>query len=288
MAKIIKLNLPQWQGGLNPNYVLGNQIMQVIVPQTQEMATINVPVNFDFNDKTLSQNEGVNQSNVLAEQFKAASAALKIKDPDKVITIGGDCSSSLASFNYLSGKYGQKLGMIWLDAHPDISDNNQTHNLFEMVVAILMGQGPDSFKQLITHPLAKRQVLLAGLIAESLRPMDDKVKKWEMNYLTPEDLRPNAAAITDWLTNNHFSAIAVHWDLDVLDYRDFRSIYPAEPHTEAKNFPAAVGKLQLAEVISILQKIEENSQLVGLTLAEHLPWDAIRLQKGLKKLNLFN
>ena len=42
------------------------------------------------------------------------------ENPDKIITIGGNCIVSLAPFDYLHGKYGD-TGIIWLDAHPDVS-----------------------------------------------------------------------------------------------------------------------------------------------------------------------
>ena len=35
MTKTVRLNYPQWEGGMNPNYIIGNQIMNVIVPKTR-------------------------------------------------------------------------------------------------------------------------------------------------------------------------------------------------------------------------------------------------------------
>ncbi len=287
MTRIVRLNYPQWEGGINPNYVIGNRIMNSIVPKKSSMKIIDVPVaSVDRLDSFKRKND-VDAEEVLKQQISAAEQSLLLKDPDKVITIGGDCSVSLAPFNYLSGKYGDKLGIIWLDAHPDISDTTQSHHLHEMVVSTLMHQGAKSFEKLINHPINKHQVLFAGLIAEDLRPMDDKVEKLNMKYLTPSDLENDQSPLINWIKENNFTKIAVHWDLDVLSYEDFRSIYPAEPHTDPNKYPAAVGTMKLKQVFNILAEIEKNSDLVGLSIAEHMPWDAINIRNGLSKLSLF-
>lgn len=288
MVKIVRLNYPQWEGGANPNYVIGNQIMNVIVPKTSSMEEIDVPVASVNSSGLLQRKNGVDFEEVLKRQISIAKQSLLLKNPDKVVTIGGDCSVSLVPFNYLSSKYGNNLGIIWLDAHPDISDTMQSHHLHEMVVSTLMHQGASSFEKLIDHSIKKEQVLFGGLIAKDLRPMDDKVKKLNMKYLTPADLENDVSLIEKWIKSNYFTQIAVHWDLDVLFYKDFRSIYPAEPNNNPDNFPAAIGIMKLKKVLDILTRIEQTSNLVGLTIAEHMPWDAINLRDGLNSLNLFN
>ncbi|MEE6677452.1 arginase family protein [Limosilactobacillus fermentum] len=84
--------------------------------------------------------------------------------PDKVLMVGGDCAVSLAPFDYLSGRYGRDLGVVWLDTHPDISTTEESHHLHEMVVSSLLGKGAPGFNA--HHPLASDQVILAGLIEE--------------------------------------------------------------------------------------------------------------------------
>lgn len=287
MTRVVRLNYPQWEGGVNPNYVIGNQVMNIIVPKVNQMEEIDVPVASVHDMDILKRENDIDAEKVLKQQIDIASQSLSLKNPDKVITIGGDCSVSLAPFNYLSGKYGDKLGIIWLDAHPDISDTTQSHHLHEMVVSTLMHEGARSFEELIDYPITKQQVLFAGLIAKDLRPMDDKVKKLDMKYLTPSDLEKNPSKISEWIKLNSFTKIAVHWDLDVLSYEDFRSIYPAEPHRDPDMFPAAVGTMNLKKIFDILTEIEQNSDLVGLTIAEHMPWDAINMREGLSRLDLF-
>ena len=41
--KRLKIVLPQWEGGVNPNYVLGARLMDLIVP-AEQLPTVTIPV----------------------------------------------------------------------------------------------------------------------------------------------------------------------------------------------------------------------------------------------------
>lgn len=194
--------------------------------------------------------------------------------------VGGDCAVSLAPFDYLSGRYGRDLGVVWLDTHPDISTTEESHNLHEVVVSSLLGKGaPD-------HPLASDQVILAGLIEEDLRPMYHNVFDYQVQRMTPKQLREPPNALSDWVRGHGFKQVAVHFDLDALSPTAFRSIYPAEPGTDPADFPATVGQLTLPEVANLLTQLDQNAELVGLTVAEHMAWDALNLRQSLSGLSL--
>ena len=61
------------------------------------------------------------------------------ENPDKIITIGGNCIVSLAPFDYLHGKYGN-TGIIWLDAHLDVSTPQDGYAYAHaMVLGTLLG-----------------------------------------------------------------------------------------------------------------------------------------------------
>lgn len=286
MANTLKVMYPEWQGGMNPNYVLGAKIMDLVVPNSQAMEEVKIPVATKNQHDLLERFNDVDAAKVLQAQIRTFTGILDTKQPDKVVTIGGDCAVSLSPFSYLSEKYGDDLGIIWLDAHPDISTTDQSHHLHEMVVSSLMGKGAPDFN--IKYPVLKDQILLAGLVKESLRPMDGHVKDYGMCFLTPEQLKDDSTLIKDWIKGNHFTKIAIHLDLDVLSPDDYRSIYPAEPGLNRDRFSSAIGKLSLKEVGLILKQIDEESDLVGLTIAENMSWDSLRLQKQLKTLSLFN
>lgn len=283
--EIVKLIYPQWQGGQNFNYVLGAKVMEAIVPNSEKMDEINVPVSLEKNGDKTSQ---IDDEAALIKQIQAAQVILEDRNPAKVITIGGDCSTSLASLDYLNGKYHGNLGVLWFDAHPDISSPEQSSHLHEMVISTLMNIGAKNVQNVLKHQFSNKQFLLSGLIEKDLRPMDSNVFKYNINFVTPQVLKEDIAPIIEWINQNNFEAVAVHLDLDVFSPQDFRSIYPAEPGLKIEDFPAAVGEMKIHQVFDILAKIEHEKPLVGMTVAEHLPWDAINLRNNFKKLELFN
>jgi Arginase/agmatinase/formimionoglutamate hydrolase, arginase family len=279
----LELSLPQWQGGNNPDYQIGNEILAAIVPHGQNTERVNVPIS---TEPLPVQTTNIDGESTLLTQFQTTMNILKLKQPKRVITLGGDCSISGAPFDYLNGRY-DNLGVIWLDVHPDVSNATNSHHVHEMVLANLLNAGAPVFNKQIEHHIKPSHVMLAGLKYDELRPMDQTVNDLSLNYATPVDLAKNQQIISNWIAANNIEHIAVHWDLDVLDPDDFRSIYPGQPYTDPANFPAAVGSMTLKQVFALLTMLDSQNDLVGLSIAEHMPWNAINLRKGLSGLPIF-
>jgi arginase len=81
--------------------------------------------------------------------------------------------------------------------------------------------------------------------------------------------------------------VAVHLDLDVLDPTYFRSLYFTNPEAESGAFEGVPqGRMRMKEVVRLLKDVEKVAGVVGITIAEHLPWDALALKNMLKELPL--
>ena len=187
---------------------------------------------------------------------------------------------------YLSGKYGEKLGILWLDAHPDVSTVETSTRNHEMVLNNLISGEGSTLASMVKNPINKNKVMLAGLIYDDLREKDQIVNIKKISYATPSQLKNDSNILVDWIQKENIKHVAVHFDLDVLDPQDFRSIYPAEPYLES--FDAAIGELKLEHIGRILGDISKYSNIVGLTIAEHLPWDAMRLRNMLSEVSIFH
>ena len=287
MAKTLRLVIPEWRGGVNPNYVLGSELLSHMAPQNKNDKTISIGVNTDF-QSPITQSEGIDGGDFLLQQMAETRRTLEEEQPDKVIVFGGDCSVTQVPFDYLNSRYNGSLGIIWLDAHPDVAGPEQSSHLHEMVLANLLGQNPGSEITKVNCPFAPDKVILAGLIEERLREMDQACKELNIKILAPEALQKSSGSLLQWLKDRGLKRVAVHWDLDVLSPVDFRSIYPAEPYTDANAFPAAVGRLTLKDIGRILNDVSSEAEMVGLSITEHLPWDAINFRKNLASLSIFN
>lgn len=286
MKNTLRLVLPQWQGGVNPDYVFGAELLSCIVPPSKMDETMRVAVHTDF-DRPLESENGVAGEGILLAQLEETSSILENKQPDRVIVLGGDCSISQAPFDYLSGRYGEKLGILWLDAHPDISTPHDTTHAHEMVLGNIIGHGAPRFAARMKHPVDSKRVMYAGLIEEELRPMDQAVHTLGIRAATPAALATQSGPIVDWIRGHGIGKLAVHFDLDVLSPDDFRSILPAKPYQSREAFGAAIGTLTLDQVVRILQDAGAHAELVGLCIAEHMPWDAMNLRRALGKLSIF-
>lgn len=286
MSKTLRLVFPQWQGGNDPNYVFGSELLSHIVPPSTKAETIRVTV-----DEALSQElpleNGVLGESGLLRQLAEAAKVLEEKRPDKVITLGGDCSISQAPFDYLHGRYPDSLGILWLDAHSDMSTINDSTRGHMMVLGNLLGQGAPSFAEKVQHPFKVEQVLLAGLKYQELRPCDHQVDELNMNYLTPEELANDSQPLIDWICQNQFKQLAIHFDLDVLSPQDFRSTKPAKPYLAVEQFPAPVGTMTLEQIARIIGDVAKKTEIVGFSIGEHIPWDAINLRKALEGVEIF-
>ncbi len=282
----LRIKYPQWQGGMNPNYVFGSELLAVIAPPSLADETVEITVDTEF-CKDVAQKDGIDCGEALLCQMNETWKVLEEKNPDKVIVFGGDCAVTQVPFDYLNKKYKDKIGILWLDAHPDCASPKESSHLHEMVMGNLIGLNPDSPITKVRNPYKPEYVLLAGLIEEDLREMDLACKRNNICIVPPEKLQSDSKDVLSWMEENQLSYIAVHWDLDVLSPEDFRSIYPAEPYTDVKDFQAAVGRMKLQEIGRLLQDVSKKAEIVGLSITEHLPWDAFHLRKTLQQLSIF-
>ena len=94
------------------------------------------------------------EDEVLAE-IQDAQRKLTAENPDRVVTVGGNCMVSLALFDYLHGKY-ENVGIVWIYAHPDVSTLNDGYpNAHAIVLGSLLGQGAPQLVSWMRHPVFK-------------------------------------------------------------------------------------------------------------------------------------
>ncbi|MGM0302961.1 hypothetical protein IGI66_002611 [Enterococcus sp. AZ048] len=282
MTKTTRLKVPQWQGGNNLTYALGADILSFLAPKNLEQKEIIVPIS-ELEEPLIREN-GVTGQSVVAENVDKMTAIIQEETPDKIITLGGDCLVSQAPFDYLHGKYEDKLGIIWLDAHPDISTPAIFFNAHAMVLGNLLKDGDPVLAEKVQHPFEAKDILYVGL----QQPTVDEeaiMQRLGLQYQVQAQSRLAPETIIQWLQHNEFTKVAVHFDLDVLDPNEFRSLYFSEPGTAKHS--AEAGKMSLLEVKETMQAIAEQSEIVGLTIAELLPWDAQNLKNLLNGFDIF-
>ncbi|MEU0568140.1 arginase family protein [Nonomuraea sp. NPDC005983] len=239
------LCVPQWQGS-------GSDAAPRLAPgarRTAELvaadARITVPV-LEAGGKT---EDGVRALDVLVENLRLTREALAGID-DVVITTGGDCGVDLAPIAAARARHGDRLTLLWFDAHPDLYLPHTVPSgaFHAMVLRTLLGEGPAPL--IPEQPLAPEQVIIAGVRAGA---------DVEREYLAKAPVRTYGVDDLERVLDGLTGPVYVHVDLDVLDPAAFGSICYPEPD--------GVAPQRLIELLSRLDNV------VGAAITEHAPSD---------------
>lgn len=289
--KTLRLIMPEWQGGdydlsvsSGELYPLGARLLAFLAPKS-DCETVEVPIApYQPGHSREKENGVVNQRAVLA-QMRAARDILEAKQPDRVVCFGGECLVSYAPFDYLNGRYEGNLGVLWIDAHPDVSTPANHDREHAMVLGNLLGGGDPVMAQEVHHRLKPSQVLLVGMEGFDSPREVENIKNFGLRVLPPKDVAANSDAVLAWIREGEVRHLAIHLDLDVLDPATFFSQLTNDPDATEK-YPTVKGKLHLAQVTRLLKDVAAHTKVVGLTIAEFFPWDALHLKKMMGQLEI--
>lgn len=280
MSKTLRLLMPQWQGGNNPAYSFGAKLLAWLAPTRDNILQVEVPV-VPYSNTKLSTENGVVGQSVLLQQLQDAKEIIDQYQPEKVIVFGGDCLVSQAPFSYLNEKYNGNLGVLWLDAHPDISTPEMYYHEHAMVLGNLLGGGDPLFSEKVQVPLKPEQIMYGGL-CKTTDEETELIHSLGLHKATPKELIESSDSILEWITRENIEHLAIHLDLDVLDPVQFRSLLFAQP--DGTVIDSAHGEMNLTQIARIIQDVAKQANVVGLSIAEYLPWDAINLHNFLAEL----
>lgn len=284
-SNTLRLIFPQWQGGNNEPYFLGAQLLNWLAPQHDgPVETVDVALP---QGQTLAVVDGVLARPQLIQQLEDAQAKIQRHQPERIVVLGGDCLVDLAPFAYLNEKYQGDLAVLWVDAHPDIMTPAQFSHAHAMVLGNLLGLGDAQFCSYVAKPVNARNVCYLGV---------NEPTSWEaqqMNALglanvSPQQLQAEGSQpLVDWFRSTGAKHLAIHLDLDVLDPNLFRALLFSNVADDPALFDGvAKGKLSMTQVIDALTDMAGVADVVGLGIAEHLPWDALALKTMMARLPL--
>ena len=280
--KTIRLLYPDHVSGGLDTYYFGANLLQYILPQNPNQPVVKVDI-IPPNSKEKTVTNGIYAEEEVLSGIRDAQEKISKQNPDRIITIGGNCMVSLAPFDYLHGKY-KNVGIIWIDAHPDVSTLNDGYpNAHAMVLGSLLGHGAAQLTREIKNSLFKPdEIFYIGL-----QPLHDYQEKYlddmGVKYKVQDKTFVTSSEINDFI--GRFDHILIHFDIDVLDEHFFHSTYFA--NSELVGDGAGGGKMTIEKLSEILRLITKNTDVVGFTVAEYLPFDEHRLHKMFAEINLF-
>lgn len=149
---------------------------------------------------------------------------------------------------------------------------------------MLLGRGDAEFTAEVPVKLSASRVMIAGMTAwsDAEGPILDELG---IRHAPAAALARDSRPVLDWIKAEGITHLAVHFDLDVLEPPHFSPLLFNSPDAPEGAFDGIEqGRMRLEQVIRLLKDAGLATDLVGLAIAEHLPWDMVRLRNALADL----
>jgi arginase len=255
----MNLFFPQWQGGTNfERYTRGaNFIRDMLEPRVQ---FTNVAINSSLD---LSITDNIKAKPALLEQLKSVRTLLETYNPERILTLGGDCACDIAQITYLNERYAGELSVVWLDAHADLNtpESSPSKHFHGMPLRSILGEGDSEVLQQCFSQLETTQIVFAGL-RELDPPEEAFLERHEMIRVRESGLRKNPNILANQTIEANSRNLYIHFDLDVLEPSQF----------DGTRYPTPNG-MTLETVIDSIQSLNRAYNIVGFALTEFAPKD---------------
>jgi arginase len=247
----ICLAYPQWQGsGRHESLPRGAAAAAAVCGRYAPL--VQVPLHDDAADSA----HGVQRWEAIFAQFRSAQDILARSGARRVLTAGGDCAVDVAVIDYLHEIH-PDLHVIWIDAHLDANTpaTSPSGNFHGMPVSAILGRAPEPMRPFLGAAIDPARFHYFGI-----RIGDDGdwalQRELDLKLLDPE-------ALID-------GPVHIHFDLDVLDPREFP--YVAYPE----------GGLGVEDAVVLVGRIAREADVVGLTVTEFAPSNEEEAREGSK------
>ncbi|MFN0099165.1 MAG: arginase [Gemmatimonadaceae bacterium] len=201
----------------------------------------------------------------VAARTRAALAAGQIP-----VVLGGDhalAAGSIAGAAAHLATKGERLGLIWVDAHGDLNTpaSSRSGNVHGMPLAALLGHGDKAMSTIAgEHPALKASdVALVGL-RDLDQPERNHIRKWGLSAFTMRALDERGIRIVMEeaiaVATRGTGGIWVSFDMDVIDPDEAPGVGTAVP-----------GGMTYREAHLAMEMLADTGKLVGVDLVEVNP-----------------
>ena len=251
------LHFPVWQGaGAQHGYQRGAGVLRGIAAGYGPVVDVAVD-NTDF-----SEEKGkVKAFETLRRHFAKVEATLSHM-PHPVLTIGGDCVADYISLAAALQRHGDKMALLWVDAHPDINTpaTSPSGNFHGMMVRALLGDGPEALTAMVPTKLKPSQLFYVGLRDADMDPEEFRIIEAESIFrMTVEAMEQHQLnPLFEALKKGGFTHVYLHVDSDVMDLADYPQAVVAVP-----------GGVSANALVAFLQQVRAHYPLAGAALTEY-------------------
>lgn len=280
-GRTLRLVHPEWQGAGADNaqmlvpevarerarrgYEVGARMLEAALPGHAGPTEV-VPV--DAGDPEEGSTGGIESRSAVLASLRASLEAIGRHDPERILTLGGECAVSVGPFAHLAQRHGDDLAVVWIDAHPDADTPDTGYDGFHaMAASHLLGHGDAEVLDLLPAAVDAGRFAYAGL-HDGKEDALGNVRSWHLPIFGPDDLRDSSQPLLDWLRGTGASKVAIHLDVDVVDSDE-----------AVLGLGKVPGGLTRAQVRRVVSELSAQADVVGLTLAEFVPRNLLQLQE---------
>lgn len=250
------LHFPQWQGGSKIRQLLpaSHQLRQHFMSHMKSdgLSMIDVPITSD-GDRIVESD--IAYRPIVLQQLREALALVQQNNPNRLVTLGGDCGVETVPIGYANAKADGDLAVIWIDAHGDLNtpESSPSKHYHGMVLRALLGEGDAEFVSCVLKPLALEQVFMVGL-----RDLDAPEQTFIDEHGIYTTVSIDLPDLIQTIQQRGYSKIYVHFDMDGLN----PDIFPY------MSYPTA-GGLTIEQIADMLTTLHQNFQVVGMSMTEY-------------------
>ncbi len=245
---------PQWQGS-GPSTELWTAA-QALRPHLPSIPFRDIPVS---RDPIPGATHGILGYEAILKQQQEAYRLIEEENPDRIFTLGGDCSIEIVPISWLNRRYDGNLAVVWLDAHGDLNSpaTSPSGHFHGMPLRYLLGAaGPcaDDFRY---SQLKPAQVVMAGA-RELDAPENRFILESGIRVFSIDEIETDPGSICRYIIQQGMRETYLHIDLDVLDPMEF-------PYLKC---PAS-GGMRIETLLSVISSIKTDCNAVGLSILEY-------------------
>ncbi|ACS78699.1 arginase family protein [Maridesulfovibrio salexigens] len=264
--KDLTLVFPQWQGSINNKalhkgaYALAEGIADLPAVTTVEIEPF----------RKLESGGPIAGLGDIVQQLKNVLSIIEQAKPERVLMIGGDCGTELGPVSWMSRKHGDKMALIWFDAHPDLNtpETSKSGRFQGMALSAILGSAGPEINKAMFNPLSSKQIFLAG--TRSFDPPElEFMTRNKITIFGPEEFTRDPAWLAKQIKEAGFSKVYIHLDVDAVDPLGFGHGKPAPP-----------AGLNFGNVLKIIEEVNSRLDICGLGITEFHPGNESGIEKA--------
>ena len=263
--KDLTLIYPQWQGSIdnealyNGAYNLSENIQGLPSPHEVEVASF----------YEISRHGPIAGEEDIINQLHNACEILDSENPERILLLGGDCSTDSAPATWLNHKFGDSLALIWFDAHPDLNtpETSQSGRLQGMALSTVLGMTGNKINEVLSLPLKPAQIFCAGPRVFD-PPELDFLTTNKISFFGPGELERDPAYLARKIVQAGYSKVYIHLDVDAVNPMGF-------PHCK----PSPPAGLLFGNLLKIIEELHIKLKISGLGITEFHPGNARGIEK---------